>query len=326
MRIITGQPRYYDWGQVNGLQPWTGVATGGPEAELWFHDSEADPNDFNPLVKILAVGRPLSLQVHPDADGIALLRATDRGHLLNDDVVKSEAVLAITPFTALAGFRDPGDAASLLNIAGTPTAAAFAASGDWSAAVTAILSTTISASAVKNAASTLPEEQGRVIGRIASLWPNDPAVALALMLRIHLLDPGDALAVPAGVLHCYIEGLGVEAMPAGDNVLRGGLTTKVVDVHATVDALRANLVPHHRTARWHEPLRQMPFDMRLAEGTIELLSEASVVLPLSGSVTIEAPNSRVMVHAGQACAVEGKASVAQDAEVGNAVLVTKADA
>ncbi len=322
MRIINGTPRYYDWGRIDGLAAWTGTSSGGPEAELWFHDPEHSNGSFNPLVKILAVGRPLSLQVHPDVEAIAMLRATDRGHLLNDDVVKSEAVLAITPFTALAGFRDPVEAATLLEAAGIHTAARHATTGEWRAAVKAALNATPSAGAVAIATSTLPADQAWVISRIATLWPNEPAVALALMLRIHQLDPGDALAVPAGVLHCYIEGVGVEAMPAGDNVLRAGLTTKLVDVQATVDALRPTLVTHHRAAGQPDPLSHMPFDMRLTQSAVEPTAGATVVLPLAGSVTIEAIGRRIMVHAGQACAIEGEASVLRDEEDGDAVLVT----
>jgi mannose-6-phosphate isomerase len=44
------------------------------------------------------------------------------------------------------------------------------------------------------------------------------------------LAPGEALYLPAGILHSYLEGVGLELMASSDNVLRGGLTTKHVDV------------------------------------------------------------------------------------------------
>jgi mannose-6-phosphate isomerase len=44
------------------------------------------------------------------------------------------------------------------------------------------------------------------------------------------LEPGQALYMPAGNLHSYLRGVGVEVMANSDNVLRGGLTPKHVDV------------------------------------------------------------------------------------------------
>ena len=50
-----------------------------------------------------------------------------------------------------------------------------------------------------------------------------------LLNLVHLL-PGQGTFQPAGVLHAYLEGVNVELMANSDNVLRGGLTTKHVDV------------------------------------------------------------------------------------------------
>ena len=49
-------------------------------------------------------------------------------------------------------------------------------------------------------------------------------------MNLVTLRRGEAIFVPAGVLHAYLEGLGVELMAASDNVLRGGLTPKHIDV------------------------------------------------------------------------------------------------
>jgi mannose-6-phosphate isomerase len=61
-------------------------------------------------------------------------------------------------------------------------------------------------------------------------YPGDPAALSPLFLNLFTLEPGQAVFIPAGVLHAYIGGFGVELMAASDNVLRGGLTHKPVDI------------------------------------------------------------------------------------------------
>jgi len=65
---------------------------------------------------------------------------------------------------------------------------------------------------------------------LAHLYPGDPAVIAPLYLNVFRLEPGQAVFLEAGVLHAYIHGFGVELMANSDNVLRGGLTGKHVDV------------------------------------------------------------------------------------------------
>ena len=43
--------------------------------------------------------------------------------------------------------------------------------------------------------------------------------------------------IPAGELHAYLEGAGIELMANSDNVLRGGLTAKNVDVSELLNIL-----------------------------------------------------------------------------------------
>ena len=54
-------------------------------------------------------------------------------------------------------------------------------------------------------------------------------LSLYLLNLVHL-KPGQGTFQPAGTLHAYLEGVNVELMANSDNVLRGGLTTKHVDV------------------------------------------------------------------------------------------------
>ena len=65
---------------------------------------------------------------------------------------------------------------------------------------------------------------------LADRYPGDPGIVISLLLNRVTLARGEALYLPAGNIHAYLAGLGVELMAASDNVLRGGLTPKHVDV------------------------------------------------------------------------------------------------
>jgi hypothetical protein len=67
--------------------------------------------------------------------------------------------------------------------------------------------------------------------RIAHLYPTDPALRIAPLLNHVVLEPGQALSLPAGNLHAYLHGFGLEVMNSSDNVIRAGFTTKHVDVN-----------------------------------------------------------------------------------------------
>jgi mannose-6-phosphate isomerase len=68
------------------------------------------------------------------------------------------------------------------------------------------------------------------VGVLAEAYPGDPGIVISLLLNRVSLQQGQALALPAGNMHAYLSGLGIEVMSASDNVLRGGLTPKHVDV------------------------------------------------------------------------------------------------
>ncbi len=129
MHAITGTLKDYDWGPVDGLEPWAGV-TGAPQAELWFGAHPSGPSRLRDgggrtlldevgvdevplLVKLLSAGSPLSIQVHPDAQLSATGRFTDR-------VEKNEMIVALEPFSAHAGWREADVAADILGAAGVP--------------------------------------------------------------------------------------------------------------------------------------------------------------------------------------------------------------
>jgi mannose-6-phosphate isomerase len=68
-------------------------------------------------------------------------------------------------------------------------------------------------------------------------FPGDIGVLSPILLNLVRLKPGEAMYLPAGELHAYLEGVGIELMANSDNVLRGGLTTKHIDVKELLHVL-----------------------------------------------------------------------------------------
>ena len=73
--------------------------------------------------------------------------------------------------------------------------------------------------------------------RLAQKYPGDAGVVMSLLLRLVELKPGEALFLSAGKLHAYVEGIGLEIMANSDNVLRGGMTPKYVNIAELMNSL-----------------------------------------------------------------------------------------
>ena len=210
------------------------------------------------LLKLIAPEQPLSLQVHPSqgqaAEGYAL--EDEAGVALDhparnykDTNHKPEMVLALTRFQAVAGFRAPRRAVEVL--AGLDSILArrmrrtlrlnptrYGIRQVFSDVVSAAtrpsrqeIGDLIAEIAARFEAGTSPSLRvDSNVLKMAATFPGDPGVAAALLLNPVTLQPGEALFVPAGSVHAYISGLGVEVMASSDNVLRAGLTAKHIDV------------------------------------------------------------------------------------------------
>lgn len=207
------------------------------------------------LLKILAAECALSIQVHPDRDqAVAGFRAEHARRVAgaarnySDDWPKPEVLCALTPFEALAGLRTPRDAAALLTALDTgwlrPLAADLAAGDEpgrvagalerlltWPAGERAALVEEVVAGCARLAGEGGPYAAAcDAVVRIAADHPADLGVAAALLMRHTVLEPGQAVFMPAGGLHAYVRGVGVELLANSDNVVRAGLTGKHVDV------------------------------------------------------------------------------------------------
>lgn len=241
-----GVLRPYAWGRIDGLAAWT-APTGGPQAELWYGAlGETPGSPSHPLLtKFLAAATPLSIQVHPSAELVERLWA-DEAHgrtLLTDRVEKTELLMALEPFTSFAGFRDEETTSRLLHGIGLHDVAEIAATGDSIATMRGLLA--VSEVAVDEAFRRLsdvihpilPAHERSAIELVRAWYPHDRGALVALCLAVHELAPGDVIHVPAGVVHSYVNGLGVEVMTASDNVLRLGLTAKPIAVPEALAAI-----------------------------------------------------------------------------------------
>lgn len=229
----------------------------------WLASSDAPegtPQRLPYLLKILAAGSPLSIQAHPskaqaevgfareEAAGMARDGAT---RTYRDDNHKPEIIVAVSDrFLALAGLRELDATRRLLEAVGpaaAPLRQLLDAHSDAAAALSAALAWVLSPSAssdvraiiaaATDAASDEFADELALVRHLQGHYPGDPGIVVAMLLNLVTLRRGQGVFVPAGVLHAYVEGLGVEIMAASDNVLRGGLTPKHIDVDELVAIL-----------------------------------------------------------------------------------------
>jgi len=219
------------------------------------------------LFKLLAVEKPLSIQAHPNKEQAAegFLRENKAGIALDshrrnyrDSNHKPEVICALSPFTLMAGFRKVEEihasVETLMSIAprlndtlssmlrvleSEHLAAFFGVLFGLSSVERKYLSTLISEKETGETEAVSPE-QWELIKRFAAQFPEDPAILSPLYLNLLTLQSGQAVFVPAGVLHSYISGFGVELMTSSDNVLRGGLTRKYTDISELMNILDFN--------------------------------------------------------------------------------------
>ncbi|MEV0323937.1 mannose-6-phosphate isomerase, class I [Streptomyces sp. NPDC050658] len=280
MDRLTNTIRPYAWGSTTAIAELLGVEPSGePQAEMWMGAHPGAPSrtergplnevigedpehelgraavaKFGPrlpfLLKLLAAGSPLSLQVHPDleqakegyADEERRGVPIDAPHRNYKDANhKPELICALTEFDGLCGFRPPVEAADLLAGLGVDSLKPYVDllhAKPEEAALREVLTAVLSADPEQMAATVTEvtaaaERLGGDYAPYAGLahhYPSDPGVIAAMLLNHVRLQPGEALFLGAGVPHAYLDGLGVEIMANSDNVLRCGLTPKHVDV------------------------------------------------------------------------------------------------
>ncbi|MGW3726451.1 mannose-6-phosphate isomerase, class I [Streptomyces sp. NPDC000851] len=368
--------RPYAWGSTTAIPQLLGVEpTGEPQAEMWMgaHPGApsrtdrgtlvdviaADPErelgaaavaKFGPtlpfLLKILAAGAPLSLQVHPNleqaregyADEERRGIPVDAPHRNYKDANhKPELICALTEFDGLCGFRDPNEAAELLDGLGVDSLKPYVDllhAHPEDAALREVLTAVLTADREEMArtvaeATAACSRLGGAYAPYADLahhYPGDPGVIAAMLLNHVRLQPGEALYLGAGIPHAYLDGLGVEIMANSDNVLRCGLTPKHVDVPELLRIVRFEPsdpgVLRPEASPDGEEVYETPIDeFRLsryvlpAGGAAHDLTRATPQILLCTAGTVRAgeheltPGRSVFVPAGEKAEVSGAGTV-----------------
>lgn len=300
---------------------------------------------LNFLLKILAADAPLSLQAHPDAsqavagfarENAAGIDIDDPVRNYRDDRHKPEMLVALTPFVALGGFRPITEVLELLaelealaaKVLGDAIArwraqlesgglqalfnSLIQARGELDAelvALAAAANALVAASPTHHEAAHL-----KLVAQLETEYPGDPGVAISLLCNLVELSPGQAVQIKAGEIHAYVSGLGVEVMASSDNVLRGGLTPKHIDIPELTRVLRfesGSVGPYEArelmTGLWEYPRQCDDFLLYRVEvsGARVLadlrLNGAGILLCTAGEVAVsDSTGERLVLARGQA--------------------------
>jgi mannose-6-phosphate isomerase len=354
------------------------AASGRPMAEIWYGTHEGSParlvednrtlsaaidgSHLPFLLKILAADAPLSIQAHPNsaqaAEGFARenaagigMHAADRNY--KDDRHKPEMIVALTEFEALCGFKSEKQIRNLLESMLDPS--------DVSDGLTSIVKRWLELfeepDGLKKLFVDITNRRGNLDGvtaeltqqanlsaqfelaaRLNLIYPGDPGVIIALLMNHVWLAPGEALFLPAGNIHAYLSGLGVEIMASSDNVLRGGLTPKHIDVAElqrvlTFEPSSAELVKTRELAQglveFEAPVDDFILYRAELTGGVVLadlnVPGASIVLCTAGEIALSnSIEERVVLKRGEAAFVGADAKKFTLAGSGTAFLATSA--
>ncbi len=234
-------------------KPLSHVIRDDPESILGRGAMEKFKSQLPFLFKILAAAKPLSLQVHPNhlqaREGFVRenhlgipLDAPQRNY--KDNNHKPECLCALSDFYALSGFRPAGEILAFGEmLSRTRLKQLLDYLHDhrdkegvrWFFSelmrLEEKLQAVIIAEVVESARSLCSESAVfRWILRLYEEYPQDIGIISPFFMNLICLKPGEALFLPAGQLHTYLEGVGIEVMANSDNVLRAGLTHKHIDI------------------------------------------------------------------------------------------------
>jgi mannose-6-phosphate isomerase len=346
----TGEPQAELWFGAHPLAPST--VDGEPLDKVVAQDpvgvvGRASVEAFGPrlpfLLKVIAAAQPLSLQAHPSREqaeaGYAREQAAgvprDAPHrTYRDSWPKPELLCALVETEALCGFREPRETYRLFEKLGVPSAlelvTPLASDGVPAAEGLRVVFSRLlgltpdEASVISEVAQAAEAAKGsddlasfaRTAWELNAYYPGDPGVLAALLMNRITLRPGDALFMPPGNLHAYLRGGGVEIMANSDNVMRGGLTPKYVNVDellAILDftpGLRGLITPVEESRGvWRYPTAAPEFALWRIEPEGE---PGAVPAPRSGRV--------LLVTAGELTATSGTATL--DLVSGQSALLT----
>ena len=233
---------------------------GNPKHILGEKVAEKFDNSLPYLFKVLAAAKPLSIQAHPSIDqakqgferenrqGIPL---DDYNRNYKDDNHKPECICAMTLFWALNGFRKISAIVGLMEkicpqglkkqldtLREQQSPIELKNFFQTLMTMNHKRQTKIIAHAVSNAKKFTDDDPAyKWMIDLHKEYPSDIGVFSPILLNLICLEPGQAMFLPAGELHAYLDGVGIELMANSDNVLRGGLTPKHIDMPELLNVL-----------------------------------------------------------------------------------------
>ncbi|MDR2049804.1 MAG: mannose-6-phosphate isomerase, class I [Treponema sp.] len=359
--------KHYPWGSPEWIPRLVGKENPEktPWAELWMGTHSEGPSEIagekltlekliacNPekflgtarnfgnlpfLLKILAAAHPLSIQAHPgledarrgwEAENKKGIGVSDPKRNYRDPNHKPEIICALSPFTAMAGFREIAEAETMISaFFSEETAlrdrlckalengyraffsAVFGLGAEERRAVTA-------AGRKKTGPLKAPNNPGSsgafaLCEKLARAYPDDPGILSPLYLNLVELQPFQAICLPAGILHSYVQGLGVECMANSDNVLRCGLTPKHIDMEELFrilrfepckpEIIRGEIPKGKNHCRYQTPFKEFALLRLDPRGSGAELEEkgAAIAVVTQGEVTLSAGKDTLVLKQGE---------------------------
>ena len=363
--MLTPALQRYDWGTTDDIPRLLGLdVTGKPVAEAWWGAHPGAPAQVHVgadsvaltdhiaadapaqlgedvaqrwagrlpyLLKVLAIAKPLSIQVHPsleqaregfDRENSQGIPLDARERTFKDASHKPEMVVALTPMTLLVGFRDPASIAADLDAVGGGHAAGLAgvltthadAGAAIAAYVRAALATVPSPETVERLFASAQREGATSSHRTAAsalhAHPGDPGALVALAMNTLTLDPGQASYTPAGVVHSYQRGVGLEIMANSDNVVRAGLTSKPIDTDLLFELadtvpsapLTPTAVQVGAMRTFVTPAREFSLSL-VTQGEGRVVDGPRIVLCLEGEAIVTTAVQEMVLTSGQSAFV-----------------------
>ena len=284
------------------------------------------------LFKVLSAAAPLSIQVHPnkqqaeagyEKDNQAGLAPSAPNRNYRDDNHKPELMYALTPFRAMCGFRQPTQIEELFCLIKHPQVD--------------VLVNTLRSGGLQNfwqqllelpeaplheiidQALTLAEHNQhpaiQELKRLNAFYPGDAGVFSPMILNLIDMVPGEAIYLDAGTPHAYLEGTGMEIMANSDNVLRGGLTSKHMDVAELMATMNFDVTdvedfmvrPQQQGDQFDFPVPVPDFAFGIipveTEAAVNASGSVEIIFCIEGNITIEVNGDNQLLSPGKACLI-----------------------
>ncbi|HJU46122.1 MAG TPA: mannose-6-phosphate isomerase, class I [Chitinophagaceae bacterium] len=299
------------------------------------------------LLKVLDVRDMLSIQVHPSKQAAAVeferenaggipLTASHRNY--KDDNHKPELMVALSDFWLLHGFKPVEE---IIEIIETVPEFAFMLpllkEGGYKQLysklmqmeqeeINRILQPLLERIVAAYDCDYLPKESPHFWAARAALTFNEPdktdrGIFSIYLLNLVHLDIGEAIFQDAGVLHAYLEGQNIEIMANSDNVLRGGLTPKHIDVnelmkHVTFEAVTPRVIQATDAGNGEQVFASPAPDFRLSRFVLKkeqklaiATSSTEIYLLLEGAVTLKQGDTTLELNTGDAAVSFGNSGL-----------------